>query len=323
MNSPNLAAEPITLHGKTILPGASQTIDYHTGALPSGHHIHTLIHIFRGARRGPCILLLAGMHGDEINGVEILRSALESGHFEGLEAGTVIVAPLLNVYGFINFSRDLADGKDINRSFPGSAKGSLASRLAWQVSQDLLPLADYVIDLHTGGASRFNHPQVRYSEDEPESRALAEVFAAPFLVHKPVIEKSLRETGTRMGKPVIVYEAGESLRYNTLGIREGILGIRRVLNHFGLKAFDSPESTSVWLTESTWVRATQAGLFLWSRASGERVQKGDLLGDIHDPHVRSHHPVLAPRDAWIIGHNNAAVISLGDALFHLGWPSTD
>jgi uncharacterized protein len=312
-------AEQLTLHGKAILPGQSVSVDYHTGALPSGHHIHTLIHVFRGRGNGPCILLLAGMHGDEINGVEILRSCLESRLFEDLESGTVIVAPLLNVYGFINFSRDLSDGKDINRSFPGSAKGSLASRLAWQVSQELLPLADYVIDLHTGGASRFNHPQVRYSEDVPESRALAEVFSAPFLVHKPVIEKSLREAGTRLGKPVIVYEAGESLRYDTLGIREGILGIRRVLAHYGLKPLDTPDSSPVWLTESTWVRATQAGLFLWSLSSGARVQKGDLLGDIHDPHVRSHHPVLAPRNAWIIGHNNAAVVSLGDALFHLGW----
>lgn len=294
-------------------------IDFHIGHLPSGHLIHTLVHVFRGEEEGPCLLLLAGMHGDEVNGVEILRSSLEARLFDGLSRGTVVVAPLLNVFGFINFSRDLADGKDINRSFPGSARGSLAARLAWQVNQELLPIGDYVIDFHTGGGSRYNFPQVRYSEEVPASRELAAIFGAPFLVHKPMIDKSLREAGTRLGKPVIVYEAGESLRYDAPGIEEGILGIRRVMDHFGMKPLDTPASSAIWLTESTWVRATQAGLFLWSRAAGEQVKKGEVLGDIHDPHVRSHHPVRAPRDAWIIGHNNAAVVSLGDALFHLGW----
>lgn len=311
--------QDLVLHGQAIPPGENRVIDFHIGHLPSGHLIHTLVHVFRGVESGPCILLLAGMHGDEVNGVEILRSGLEAGLFEHIRRGTVVVAPLLNVFGFINFARDLSDGKDINRSFPGSSKGSLASRLAWQVDQELLPIADYVLDFHTGGSSRYNYPQVRYSEDVPDSKSLAAVFGARFLVHKPMIEKSLREAGTRKGKPVIVYEAGESQRYDTLGIEEGLLGIRRVLDHYGVKALDTPPPAPIWLRESTWVRATQAGLFLWSRSSGEQVRKGEILGDIHDPHGRSHHPVKAPRDGWIIGHNNAAAVSLGDALFHLGW----
>lgn len=311
--------QPLKLHGQLIHPGENREVGYPVGSLPSGHRIQASIHVYRGMAPGPCLLLLAGMHGDEINGVEILRRSLDEGMFGPLVAGTVIVAPLLNVFGFINFSRDLSDGKDINRSFPGSVKGSLASRLAGQITRELLPVADYIVDFHTGGASRYNFPQVRYSDDNAASLELARWFGAPFLVRKSVIGHSLRETATRMGKPVIVYEAGESLRYDPAGIREGQRGIRRVMAHLGITNGEEESPDPVELSESTWVRATHAGLFLWATSSGSFVRKGQTLGDIHDPHGKVHHIVKASRDAWVIGHNNAAVVSLGDGLFHLGW----
>lgn len=299
--------------------GHSGQIDHRVGSLPSGNIIHTKIHVFKGKKQGPSLLLLAGMHGDEINGVEILRRALTSGMFAHVQRGTVIVAPLLNLFGFINYSRDLPDGKDINRSFPGSVNGSLASRLAWHITQHILPASDLIIDFHTGGAARYNYPQIRYSEDVPESKDLARIFGASFLVHKPVIEKSLRAVGTAMGKPVIVFEGGETLRYDPLSITQGLDGIKRVLIEQKMIKGNMPVPHSIIIRDSTWIRAQAPGLFLWSKSAGAKVKKGEIIGDIHDPHGHIHHEVAASRDGYLLGMNNAAVINLGDALFHIGW----
>ncbi len=299
--------------------GQSGQIDHRVGSLPSGNIIHTRIHVFKGLKKGPSLLLLAGMHGDEINGIEILRRSITNGMFVNIQRGTVIVAPLLNLFGFINYSRDLPDGKDINRSFPGSANGSLASRLAWHITQHILPESDLIIDFHTGGAARYNYPQIRYSEEIPESKDLAQIFGATFIVHKPVIEKSLRAVGTAMGKPVIVFEGGETLRYDQTSISQGIEGIRRVLAHYQMIKGSVPEIHSKIIRESTWIRAQAPGLFLWSKSAGTKVSKGEVIGDIHDPHGHMHHEVTAPRNGYLLGLNNAAVINLGDALFHIGW----
>lgn len=295
-------------------------VKYPIGSLHSGHAIEMHAHIFEGREKGPCILLLAGMHGDEINGVEILRRTLVEGLFKNLKTGKVIVVPLINVVGFINFSRDLPDGKDINRSFPGSRVGSLASRLARCVTDDLLPEADYVIDFHTGGNSRYNYPQVRYTAEFEDSIALARVFGASYMVRKALIHHSLRATCYKMKVPSIVFESGESKRYDGLGIEEALSGIKQLLVTHGMGDFGEVNTKhSINLFHSSWIRAKAAGLFIWERSSGEYIKKGDILGRIHDPHDRESRLVKAHRDAYIIGHNNAAVVSLGDALFHLGW----
>lgn len=314
-----MGEDRVQIHGISLRPGEGGVVEYLAGHLPSGHPMQAHIHVFRGLSPGPSLLLLAGMHGDEVNGVELLRRALEERMFEALHSGMVLVAPLLNVFGFIHYARDLPDGKDINRSFPGSPRGSLAARLAWHITDGLLPLADLVIDFHTGGGSRYNIPQVRLAEDDPASLALAEAFGAPFVVFKPLIEKSLRETAVRMGKAVVVYEAGESLRYDKEAIEVGLQGIRNVLTRYGLSSGNPGGSDALMLRHSTWIRARQSGLFLWDAPAGMQVQKGAQLGVIHDPHGREAHPITAPRDGYLIGHNNAAVVHLGDALFHLAW----
>lgn len=293
---------------------------YPIGSLHSGHSIEMHAHIFQGKEKGPCLLLLGGMHGDEINGVEILRRTLVEGLFKNLKKGEVIVVPLINVVGFINFSRDLPDGKDINRSFPGSRVGSLASRLARCVTEDLLPLSDYVIDFHTGGNSRYNFPQVRYTAEFEASVALARRFGASYMVRKALINHSLRATCHKMKIPSIVFESGESKRYDGPGIEEALSGIKKILMSLEMGDFEHVNTKdSIDLFHSSWIRAKAAGLFIWEKCSGDYIRKGEILGRIHDPHNRESRFVKAHRDAYIIGHNNAAVVSLGDALFHLGW----
>lgn len=310
---------PITLKKKPVRVDEHIILDFPIGRLPSGTAIEVAVHVYQAKEPGPVLLIIAGMHGDEINSIEIVRRGLTSGLFSGLQRGAVIVVPLLNVFGFINFSRDVPDGKDVNRSFPGSAKGSLAARVAHLVTKELLPMADVVIDLHTGGSSRYNYPQIRYSMRSDVARELAGIFGASFMVHKPLIAKSLRKSASDMGKVAIVFEGGESERYDPFSIHEGLAGLRRVLFHTGLSSREEQLREVINIQHTSWVRAQAAGLFLWAHASGDRVEKGQLLGNIHDPQGRAEFKVISPRSGHIIGHNNAAVVSIGDALFHLGW----
>jgi len=312
----------ISLGNADILPGESATVELPVGSLPSGTDISIKAHVYRSMFKGPTVLILAGVHGDEINGVEIVRRTIVSGTYDNLVKGSAIVIPLLNVFGFINFSRDLPDGKDVNRSFPGTAKGSLASRVARTVTKQLLPLVDFGIDFHTGGSSRFNYPQVRFGKTNRMARELAQAFAPPFIIEKPYILKSLRKIAKDMKIPIIVYEGGESVRLDGFSISKGVDGLRRVLKSQGLIE-DAPEKDSkvITLKKTSWIRAPYSGLFTWTRKSGVFIHKGEPLGVINDVLGTKSTTVLSNRDGYIIGHNNASVISQGDALFHIGYES--
>lgn len=310
----------ISIAGTKILPGQKKTISLDVARLPSGTPIHIHVHVFRSAKPGPSILVMGGVHGDEVNGVEIVRRLLVSDVFEKITCGTAVVISLLNVYGFINFSRDLPDGKDVNRSFPGSKNGSLASRVAWCLTNQILPLIDCGIDFHTGGSSRYNYPQIRYSEDDEASEKLAVVFHAPYTIGNTPIHKSFRKTALEMGKPILVFEGGESLRYDGYSIEEGIAGVLRVLQHLGMykNAMKSKKEALVF-KKTSWLRASRSGLFIWHKDSGNEVKEGEFIGEINDPDGTEHTPVIAHRTGYIIGHNNAPVVSQGDALFHIGY----
>jgi hypothetical protein len=311
---------PIEINGVSIAPGEHQIVKLSVGRLPSGNVIRIQAHVYRAPQTGPCLLVLAGVHGDEINGVEIVRRAITAGYFESLQRGTVIAIPILNMYGFIHFSRDVPDGKDVNRSFPGSTGGSLAARIARTLTKKVLPSVDYVLDFHTGGRSLYNFPQIRYTRGDIESKKLAEVFAAPLMVAKPTIAKSLRKVAISQGKTTLVYEGGESLRYDGFAIQKALEGLRRMLTGLDMQAGSAPEKQPSQHFEKTyWIRAPRAGLFLWYKKSGHHVHRGEALGVINDPHGEGAKKVVASRDGYIIGHNNAAVVSQGDALFHVGY----
>lgn len=317
-----MSNQPFILNKKKIELGQNAEIQILVARLPSGTVIKLRVHVFRSKNPGPTLLVMGGVHGDEINGVETVRRMVEDKVFHNLEKGSVIAIPLLNVYGFINFSRDASDGKDVNRSFPGSSNGSLASRVAAALTKNVLPLIDVGIDFHTGGSARYNFPQVRYSGKHLESFELAKVFAAPYIIAKPAIDKSLRKIMVSQGKSHLVFEGGESLRYDGFSIDNGIAGTKRVMQHLGMiNKAPEPMRKVIVFEKSSWVRASRSGLFRWTQQSGAKVSKGEPLGFINDPYGENKNTVLAHQDGYIIGHNNAPVVSAGDALFHIGYQS--
>lgn len=310
--------EVLEIGGQKLGRGAREEVCLEFARLPTGTVIDTRVHVFRGAEPGPTLLLQGGLHGDEVGGIEVLRRMLKRDLFD-IDRGTVLVVPILNVFGFIHFSREVPDGKDVNRSFPGSRRGSLASRVAYHYTKGVFGHVHFAIDFHTGGARRDNYPQVRYTGEDPASHALAKVFGAPFLLPSKMIPKSFRKIAHSKGVPIAVYEAGESLRLDNFAVEQGILGALRVMEHLGLIAADparAPES-SVQLRGSRWLRAGRAGLFSPAVANGSWVTKGEILGAVSRVHGGTEDEVRAPNDGYVICVNNQAVVNQGDALMHL------
>jgi hypothetical protein len=315
--------QPMIIADGEFYPGQSGTVEVAAGQLPSGNQVSISAHVFRAYTPGPTMLFLAGVHGDEINGVEILRRCIATKVFSKITAGNVIAIPLLNVYGFNNFSRDVPDGKDVNRSFPGTASGSLASRIANGLSKNILPHLDLVVDFHTGGRGTYNYPQIRFNNDDEKAARAAGAFAPPLIMANRAPTKSLRRSALKNHElAVLTFEGGENLRYDALSIDVGLAGIHRLLYDQQMVQTKPPEPAkpTVKLNQSIWLRAGRAGLFQWSKKSGFPVRKGEPLGFIADPQgLRADKRILSPRDGFIIGHANAAVVSQGDALFHIGW----
>jgi predicted deacylase len=314
---------PITIADGEFYPGQSGEVEVAAGQLPSGNPVQIRASVYRAYKPGKTILFLAGVHGDEINGVEIVRRCVREKMFKDLSKGTVIAIPLLNVYGFNNFSRDVPDGKDVNRSFPGSHSGSLASRIANGLHRNILPHIDLVVDFHTGGRGTYNYPQIRYNTDDERAKVAAEYFAPPLIVANKAPARSLRRVALKnYDLPVLTFEGGENLRYDSQSIEAGVDGIKRLLQYEKMLA-GTPNNPAVpprTVTQSSWLRASRAGLFQWTKKSGFPVRKGEPIGFIADPRgIKANKRILSPRNGFIIGHANSAVVSQGDALFHIGW----
>lgn len=307
------------INNHEVLPGKDTTLRIPVASLPSGNTVNIFAHVYRSKKPGPTMLVIGGIHGDEINGIEIVRRAVKSGMFKKLKIGSVIAIPLLNIYGFINFSRGLSDGKDVNRSFPGNKKGSLASRIAYTLTHDILPLCDFGLDFHTGGASLYNYPHVRASRDDEESLDLAAMFGAPKIVKTALITNSFRKAAHTKGIPIVVYEGGESLRMDEFCIDEGLKGIKNVLAKKGMTNDKITKSKPKIFEHSTWVRANRSGIFVAKKKSGDHVEVGNILGVISDPYGGPETKVKARKKGIIFGHNNKPVVSQGDALFHIGY----
>ncbi|MEM9824299.1 MAG: succinylglutamate desuccinylase/aspartoacylase family protein [Bacteroidota bacterium] len=312
-------AQPFQVHNTIVEKGSQTIVKIPVGRIPSGNLISIQAHVIRSENDGPTALILGGVHGDEINGVEIVRRSIEEGLYNDLQAGTVIAIPVVNIYGFINFSRDVPDGKDINRSFPGSRSGSLASRVAYHLSRKILPLVDFGIDFHTGGRSNYNYPQIRYTSDHGPSEELAKVFAAPLLLAKKTIPKSLRKYAMEMEIPMLVYEGGENLRLDPYSTEEGLAGLKRVLIYKKMLPGKIKSRTSAHFAKSSWIRSPKAGMFQFLKKSGEVIVKGETIGYITDAYGLEKRKLTANRDGYIIGHNNLPVVSQGDALFHVAY----
>lgn len=307
----------ICIHGNCVAPGEDRLLRIEIGRLPTGTLIDIPIHIFNAKKAGPTVLVQAGLHGDEINGVEILRRMLENSDFS-ISKGAVIVVPILNVFGFIHFSRDVPDGKDVNRSFPGRKSGSLASRIAYHYTQEILPQIDFGLDLHTGGGLRHNFPQMRYTEGDEMSIKLATLFNAPFSFASNLISGSFRKVAHKLGKPIAVYEAGESMRFDEGAIKIGIQGVKNVLMGLEMIPLEPVNGQSISLEYRKWLRAPRAGMFVPEIKNGGSMKKGQILGMVTDTYAKKNKKIKAPFDGYVICINHQAVVNQGDALFHLG-----
>lgn len=308
----------MVIAGRKIAPGKQVQINALIAKLPTRTPIDIPVFVARSKKEGPTLLVMAGVHGDETNGVETLRRFISSKQYIPA-IGTVIVIPVFNVYGFLNHSRGLPDGKDLNRSFPGSKMGSLASRIAYFFTNEILPKIDYGLDFHTGGASRNNYPQIRAAFEDSMEMELAKVFGAPLIIKSPFREKSLRKFAAKAGKPILVFEGGETLRLRKSAIDIGIEGILRVMKHLGMRS-EAPvqKVPSVYINDSVWVRARYAGLHHSKVRNGAIIEKGQVLGLITDPYGQFEKKIKAPIDGVVIGINNYPVVNMGDALMHIG-----
>ncbi|MFN3996536.1 succinylglutamate desuccinylase/aspartoacylase family protein [Algoriphagus sp.] len=309
----------VIINGVRISPGQSVNIELPIAKLPTHTLIDLPIFIRSAAVEGPVVLISGGIHGDEINGIFAAKKILEEIDSKlKLLKGTLIIMPLVNIYGFLSNSRTFPDGRDLNRSFPGSKIGSLASRIAFILQDQIIPQIDYGIDFHTGGRMLSNQPQIRVDFKDKVAFELAKAFGTHFVVNSKHIEKSFRKTAFNAGKHLLVYEGGESMRLDYFAIEEGILGTKRLLHH--LEMIDSPQpiQSTLVLKASEWTRGRAAGIFYSSVKLGESIKKGQIVAQISDPYGQVIVPVKANTNGFVIGLNNKPVVNVGDALVHIG-----
>jgi len=312
--------KPLHILGVTILPGESKEVSFDLAKLHTTSTVDVPIIIERSKTPGPTVLFTAGIHGDEVNGVEIVRQLVSMG-INRPKCGTVICIPVINIFGFINLSREFPDGRDLNRMFPGTQNGSLASRVAYKLVTEIIPHVDLIIDYHTGSAGRFNVPQLRLIKENKELNDLAKVFGAPFVLYSKNITKSFRNTCQKLGKPLLLFEGGKSFHLDESVTNAGIKGAKRILKHFGMlrPRFKVAKSRkeSIYINESTWKRAKYSGMFKASVKVGSKVNKKDVLGTITDPYGKFNHYVKANNSGYIINVNESPIVYQGDALFHI------
>lgn len=306
--------------GEKIELGESKTVDFNIAKLFTSTNIAIPVIIERSLIPGPTILITAAIHGDEINGVEIVRQLIAR-KINKPKRGSIICIPILNVFGFLNNERAFPDGRDLNRVFPGNKRGSLASRVAYYLTTQVLPHVDYCMDFHTGGASRFNAPQVRVNPGDENLLKLAKVFNVPFIVYSKNLKKSYRATCNKLGIPIVLFEGGKSLESNTQIVNYGVRGIKRFL--YFLDMLDSkfnvtnPIKDSVIIEKSRWIRAQKSGLFHLNIKCSKWVEKGEILATITDPYGKMTFNVIATNEGFIINVNQTPIVHQGDAIFHI------
>jgi len=315
-------AKEITILGTEIKPGRKYQLSIDIAHLHTRTKIDIPVIVCRARKDGPCVLITAGIHGDEVNGVEIVRQIVAN-KYNVPQAGTIICVPVINPFGFIMQTREFPDGRDLNRFFPGAQKGSLASKVAHALMTELVPHADYCIDYHTGGAARFNYSQLRISNENPELLELAKTFGTKFIKYSSYREKSYRESATKLGKMVLLFEGGKSLNLDREVTRSGINGALRVLNHLGVRTLSEGDPalefkyTPIIFDQSTWIRAKHSGMYRSLVRNGTKIQKNDIIGTITDPYGSFEKKVKSTVNGYIICLNHSPIVTMGDALVHI------
>lgn len=312
------ANSPFTLGDETIAPGAQANVSLPVAQLYTATSLDMQVRVINGKRPGPVLFISAAVHGDELNGVEIIRRLLKLKALRSLR-GTLLAVPVVNIHGFLDQSRYLPDRRDLNRSFPGTASGSIAARLAHTFTGNVLKKANFGIDLHTGAIDRSNLLQIRANLDDPDVLDIARAFGAPVLVNARVRDGSLRACAAANGVPILVYEAGEALRFDELSIRAGLRGIMRVLRKVGMLPAKQParENNMVIARSTSWVRSPASGIVTGITKLGRSVRKGEVVANISDPLGETSTEAVARFDGIVIGRSNLPLAHEGDALVNL------
>jgi len=310
---------PVYLGEATIAPGERATVELPVPALYTHTEMAMPVHVVHSARDGPRLFVSAAIHGDELNGVEIVRRLLRLSMLDKMR-GTLVAVPIVNVHGCIQRTRELPDGRDLNRAFPGSATGSMAARMAYRFMTEIVAGSDYGIDLHTGANHRSNLPQIRTQLDDPETEHLARVFGAPVILHSNLRDGSLRQVAQEEGTVTLLYEAGEALRFDEVAVRAGVRGIVAVMREVGMlprRRRRGRQFEPVVARQSTWVRAPASGILRLRTPLGATVRRGEPLALVSDPFGEDESEVRSHVSGVVIGRINLPLVHAGEALFHI------
>lgn len=312
--------DELIIGGQRISPGSRVNIDLPIALLHTHTPLSMPVQILRGKRDGPRLFISAAIHGDELNGVETIRRLHQEKVLSRLR-GTLITIPIVNVYGVIHHSRYLPDRRDLNRSFPGSERGSLASRLANLFMHEIVANCSHGIDIHTGAMHRSNLPQLRVNLDDAETASLAKAFGVPVIINSDLRDGSLRQAAAERGIPMLLYEAGEALRLDELSIRAGVRGIINVMRGLEMlppSRYRAKRKMEPLIARSShWIRAPESGIFRAFTALGSRIKRGEVLGVVASPFGGKEVEVVATASGLVIGRTSLPLISEGDALFHV------
>lgn len=302
--------------GTSVGPGSEEHLELPVARLPSGTRASLPLQVLHGSRTGPVVWISSTVHGDELDGIEIIRRAHRRIDPANLR-GTVVAIPVVNVFGFLAESRYLPDRRDLNRSFPGSPRGSLAARLAHLFMTEIVERCEVGIDLHTGSGGRANVPQVRADLGDAGTLTLARAFGAPVIVHARTRDGSLRAAATRAGKRVLLYEGGEASRYDEHAIEVGVRGVHRTLGALGMVRRAAPVAAPRESTHTRWTRARRSGLARHAVALGAMVDEGQVIAWIGDPLSQAETALRAPISGMVIGQSRMPLVHQGDAITHI------
>jgi predicted deacylase len=310
----------LVIAGITVNPGETKQIEIPVAKLYTDTDVSIPIHVIRSKKVGPTLFVSAAVHGDELNGIEIIRRLIRLKSLK-ITNGTLILVPMVNVYGVLNQSRYMPDRRDLNRSFPGSTKGSLAGRVADIFLDEVVRHCDYGIDLHTGAIHRSNLPQIRANLEDDETREMAEAFGVPVLINANFRDGSLRQSAVESDVRILLYEAGQALRFDELSIRAGVRGVLNIIVHLGLikRKRAKRKMTPYVANNSSWIRANSSGIVHNLRSLGDQVEKGTPLAEIGSPYGEIIDTVKAPKAGIIIGKQNIPLAQEGDAMFHIAF----
>lgn len=307
------------INNETIKAGTSSIVNLALPELHSESSISMPVHVIHGKKEGPVLFISAAIHGDEINGTEVIRRLLSMESIKRIR-GTLLAVPVVNIYGFNFHSRYLPDRRDLNRSFPGAESGSMAGRLANIFLKEVVLRSDIGIDIHTAAINRNNFPQIRADLNNEQLKQAANKFETPVILHSAPPSGSLRAAAIEEGIPVMVYESGEALRFDEVSIRVAVRGILNVMCDLGMMTRTSKRKAkkSVVLQSSTWVRAANSGILRAVVALGDMVKEGDVIGYISSPGCTDSITIEASTNGIIIGRTNIPLVYEGEALFHIG-----